>query len=116
MAAGKAIVATDICGNREQIQDEVTGLMVPIRDETAIVESVTRLLSDPGLARTLGDNARQAARDRFSQERMVTSHLAVYDSLVEHGRHGLHWKAPDLLNGSPIFSGLMSRGAADAND
>ena len=46
MAAGKAIVATDICGNREQIQHEVTGLMVPVRDETAIVESVTRLLSE----------------------------------------------------------------------
>ncbi len=116
MAAGKAIVATDICGNREQIQHEATGLMVPKRNETAIAESVNRLLSEPALAKTLGENARQAARDRFSQERMVESHLAVYDSLVEHGRHGLRWKAPDLLHGTPILSGFMSGGAAHGND
>ena len=116
MAAGKAIVATDICGNREQIQHEVTGLMVPVRDETAVVESVTRLLSDPALAKTLGENAQQTARARFSQERMVERHLAVYDSLMEHSRQGLRWKAPDLLNGTPMWSGLMSGGAADGND
>ena len=116
MAAGKAIVATDICGNREQVQHEVTGLMVPVRDETALVESVIRLLRDPTLVRTLGENARQAARARFSQEGMVERHLAVYDSLVEHSRRGLHWKALDLLNGTPIVSGLMSRGAADGSD
>ena len=116
MAAGKAIVAPDICGNREQIQHEVTGLMVPVRDETAVVESVTRLLSDPALAKTLGENAQQTARARFSQERMVERHLAVYDSLMEHSRQGLRWKAPDLLNGTPMWSGLMSGGAADGND
>ena len=55
MAAGLPCIATDIPGNRELVEDEVTGLTIPVRSPAAIAVAIDRLLSDPPLARRLAD-------------------------------------------------------------
>jgi glycosyltransferase involved in cell wall biosynthesis len=98
MASGKAIVATDVVGNREQIKHERTGLMAPPRSSQALSEAVCRLLDDPSLARQLGLQAHAMAREQFSQEMMVDRNVAVYDRLVRSQRSGEPWSAVALLN------------------
>lgn len=87
LAAGKPIVATNIEGNREVVDDGMTGLLVPASDPEATARSVNELLGSPGFARTLGLNARCAAEERFSEERMVEQNLKAYDAVVGRQRH-----------------------------
>lgn len=49
MSAGCAIVTTDVCGNKEAIDDGVNGFCVPSRSGEALAEKVMRYLDDPGL-------------------------------------------------------------------
>lgn len=78
MAAGLAVVATETEGARSVLEEEVTGLLVPIGDVEAMAASVSRLLSDEDKRERLSARAREAARKRFSLERMVDATEQVY--------------------------------------
>ncbi|MFZ0594496.1 MAG: glycosyltransferase family 4 protein [Bryobacteraceae bacterium] len=79
MAAGRPIIACDIQGNREVIRHGKNGLLVPPANAAALAEAIVRILSDPALAKTMGEEAARDCRTRFSQDRMVDETLAVYD-------------------------------------
>jgi glycosyltransferase involved in cell wall biosynthesis len=79
MAAGRAVIATDIKGNREVISNEEDGLLVPPADPEALALAVVRLLLDPGLARHLGGRGRDKIRAHFSPEAMVEKTFRYYD-------------------------------------
>ncbi len=82
LAAGKPIVASDIEGNREIVDDGVTGVIVPPADSRALADALVDLALRPERAQHLGRNARHAAKERFSEERMVRQVLATYDRLL----------------------------------
>lgn len=79
-AAGKATVATSVGGNGEIIEDGENGLLVPLGDDTALADAITRLLSDPERARTLGQAARHKFLREFTLQRMVARYVALYES------------------------------------
>jgi glycosyltransferase involved in cell wall biosynthesis len=81
-AAGLPSVACTIAGNAEIVEHGRTGFLVPPADPAALGAALRRLLEDPEAAREMGREARRRAEDRFSVERMVTQHLAAYDSLT----------------------------------
>jgi glycosyltransferase involved in cell wall biosynthesis len=58
MAAGKAIVASDIGQVAEVIRDKGNGLLIPTRDPTALATALRRLAQDPELRKRLGLSAR----------------------------------------------------------
>ena len=64
MAAGMAIVTTDMFPMKEVVVAGETGLLVPPGDAAALADAVCRLIEEPGLARRLGENARLASRTR----------------------------------------------------
>jgi glycosyltransferase involved in cell wall biosynthesis len=71
MAAACPIVVTAVGGNTELIQHEVTGLVVPPDDETALRAAIERLLTDRVLANRLGMAARDVAHERYSVTAMT---------------------------------------------
>ena len=78
MALAKPIVATDVGGNREAVEDGVTGLLVPPRDPQALAAAIGRLVSDETLATRLGQTGRSRFQERFSLDRMLQQLHAVY--------------------------------------
>jgi glycosyltransferase involved in cell wall biosynthesis len=66
MAHGRPVVATAVGGLRDAIEDDVTGLLVPPGDVTALRGALERLLADAELRRRLGAAARERARSSFS--------------------------------------------------
>jgi glycosyltransferase involved in cell wall biosynthesis len=68
MASGKPVVATRVGGIPDSIRDGIDGLLVPERDPSAIAHAVSRLLSDPDVARELGASAAQRAQTLFSRD------------------------------------------------
>src|SRR5262249_61597706 len=61
MAAGRAIVATDVGAAPELIEDGVHGLLIPPGDAARLADAIARLLGDRDLAQRLGAAARRAA-------------------------------------------------------
>ena len=78
MAAGCAVVATATEGAKEIIEDQKTGLLVPIGDVKRIAESVIDLLRDPEKRRRLATESVQSAAKKFSLNRMVDEIEKIY--------------------------------------
>jgi glycosyltransferase involved in cell wall biosynthesis len=78
MMVGLPIVATDVGGISEAVEEGATGRLVPPRDAASLGRALAELLDDRKLATTLGRAAQDRARSRFSLSRMVADTLAVY--------------------------------------
>ena len=82
MASALPIVATDVGGNAELLEDGVTGRLVPSLD----VDTMARVLLDdfrnPAAARERGRRARVEVERRFSLDRMVSAYGDLYDRLL----------------------------------
>jgi glycosyltransferase involved in cell wall biosynthesis len=81
MGAARPIVATDVGGVGEAVQDGVTGRLVPARDPSALAEATVELLVDRARAEALGAAARRRVRERFTFDAMVAGTVAVYGEL-----------------------------------
>ena len=80
MAAGRACIASDIGPNRELIEHERHGLLVPPDDEAALSAALARLAA-PELRERLGRAARERVRAEFTLDRVVERYAALYESL-----------------------------------
>jgi len=78
MALGRPVVATRVGGSPEQVEDGVTGLLVPKGDAPALAGAVADLLLDPERRRKMGEAARRRAATVFGEERVVTALLDAY--------------------------------------
>jgi glycosyltransferase involved in cell wall biosynthesis len=87
-AMGLPIVATDIRGCRQVVDDGATGLLVPVRDATALSAAIGRLADDPELRRSMGEAARAKAVREFDDRQQVRITLEVYERLLRRARHG----------------------------
>ncbi|HEY0278587.1 MAG TPA: glycosyltransferase family 4 protein [Solirubrobacterales bacterium] len=81
MAASAPIVASDVGGVGEAIEDGETGLLVPPRDSGALADAMGRLIGDPAAASRLGSAARSRLEQRFTLARMVERTIAVYEGV-----------------------------------
>jgi glycosyltransferase involved in cell wall biosynthesis len=77
-ASGLPIVASDVRGCRQVVDDEVTGLLVPVRDAGALTEAIHVLGKDPALRSTMGKAAVERAIDEFDERRVVRTVLDTY--------------------------------------
>ena len=82
MSAGTAVVATRTEGAQEIVEDQITGLLVPIGDVDAVAKSIVELLQDGKRRKEMGERAAAAARKRFSLTRMVDDIEKVYSALA----------------------------------
>lgn len=80
-AAACAIVATNVDGIPEIVEDGVTGLLIPPEDRAALAEKITLLLEDDNLRRLLQRNA-PLDMDRYNVTRMSEETEAVYFELL----------------------------------
>lgn len=83
MAAGKAIVASDIAGVRELFRDGMDALLVPPADARSLAAALRDLLADGELRARLGRHARERALGQHSIERFCHSCEAVFLSVLE---------------------------------
>ena len=82
MAMARPVVATDVGGAREIIDEGVTGLVVPAADLSALAAAILALLDDGGRSRAMGERARESVKSRFGAARLAGAELAVYERLL----------------------------------
>jgi glycosyltransferase involved in cell wall biosynthesis len=88
MALGRPVVASNVGGIPEMIEDGVTGLLVAPRDPEALADAIVRVLTDHPLADTMARAGRVLAHDRFCVDRMVRALQDVYEegAAIAHER------------------------------
>lgn len=80
-ATGRAVVTTDVPGCRDVVRHEHTGLIVPVRDATALADAIGDLLSNADMRRRMGQAAREHAEQHFPTSLAIERLFAVYDEL-----------------------------------
>jgi glycosyltransferase involved in cell wall biosynthesis len=83
MAAGRAVVATNVGGASEAIVEGETGYLVSAGDDRAMAERLTALLRDPEKRRTMGVKGRRRVEERFSTETRLKSTIALYKRFLK---------------------------------
>ena len=76
------VVATDIRGCRQVVDDGVTGLLVPVRDAASLAAAVARLAADPDERARMGAAAAAKAASEFDQQRVIDLTLGTYRRLL----------------------------------
>jgi glycosyltransferase involved in cell wall biosynthesis len=83
MAAGLAVVATDVTGNRTLIESMRTGVLVPLHDPRVLVEIFEMLASRAEFRRTLGSRARDEVLAHYGCEAELEALEALYKNVLE---------------------------------
>lgn len=78
----RPVVASNVGGIPDAIEHEVTGLLVPPDDPSALAAALERVLSNRELGAALGRSGRARVEDRFTVDAMVDRTLAVYRRAV----------------------------------
>jgi colanic acid/amylovoran biosynthesis glycosyltransferase len=76
------VVCTDADGLRENVDDGVTGLVVPRRSTTAMADAIAALAADPERRRQMGEAGRRRVANRFRIEDQVAAFDALYRSVL----------------------------------
>lgn len=81
MACRLPVVATDVGGTREVIEDGVNGHLIGPGDVPALADSLAALCRDAALRQRLADAGLRTVEDRFSYDRIARQVEGVYQSV-----------------------------------
>lgn len=79
MATGTPVVAANVGGIPELIEDGVTGTLVSGRDPEHFAAAIENLMDNPDECRAMGERAKQRVREQFSLNSMVKGYKALYE-------------------------------------
>jgi glycosyltransferase involved in cell wall biosynthesis len=79
--ACRPVVCTSVGGNGEVIADSLSGYLYPPGDVQQAAARVVELLRNPELSLRMGAAGRQLVQSQFGIDRMVESHLQLYEAL-----------------------------------
>lgn len=85
-ATQRAVVATNVPGCREAVEDGRNGLLVPPKNVEALTAALTRLLDDDELRLKMGAEGRKRAENEFSSVTINSQTIAVYQQVLKPSR------------------------------
>lgn len=83
MAAGRAVVATNVGGASEAIVEGETGYLVNTGDDRAMAERLISLLRDPEKRKAMGVNARNRVEQQFSCASRLANTVELYKKFLK---------------------------------
>jgi glycosyltransferase involved in cell wall biosynthesis len=84
-AAGLPVVATNVGGTNEIIEDGVNGFLVPAADPPALARRLLDLVRSPDLRQQMGDRGRDLVRARFSFARQAAAYEELFAKVAASG-------------------------------
>lgn len=86
MACGLPVIATDVGGLAEVVEDGVTGRLLPPAHERGIAAALMELSRDRGARSSMGAEARARAVNMFSVDESMRRYLQAYEIASSHHR------------------------------
>ena len=87
-ASGLPVVATDIRGCRQVVQDGINGLLVPVKDVDALTDAICRVGDDDQLRARMSQASVDRARVQFDERDIVNRVMGAYADVAK--RKGLY--------------------------
>jgi len=84
LSLGRAVLASDIDGNRSLVADGSTGFL--FRDEAEFERRAAELAQDPALRERLGRAGAAIVAERFSPAREIDGYCTLYRELIAERR------------------------------
>jgi len=82
LAVGKAVIATDVGGIGEVLENRVNGLLVPFNDVKSLACAMEEIYYNKDLYNQVSGNALQSVKIKFSTEARAKNIFAVYQELL----------------------------------
>ncbi len=82
MSTGLASVVSDIPGNRQLIDSEEHGLLVPVGDAETIAGAIRRVLEDNTLRGRMGEAARRRVLEHYSTSKIAERYETLFDDAL----------------------------------
>ncbi len=105
MASALPVVATQVGGNPELVQENATGRLVPPAAPDALAAALLDYVCRPPLMRQHGEAARRRIERQFSMEAMAEGYLNAYDEVVATRGIGHHAGAALDCEAAPALTG-----------
>lgn len=80
---GRPVVVTTVGGIPEQVDDGVTGLIVPPRDARALADAVIKIMKDEKLRREMGRNASRKLERDFAWDDIAAETVEIYKKAMQ---------------------------------
>ena len=90
MACARPVVASELGGIGELVDDGRSGFLIPSRDPDALAERLARLHRHPQLAQALGEAGRRRASEHHTWQRQAAQLLALYRDVLREVRQSAH--------------------------
>jgi glycosyltransferase involved in cell wall biosynthesis len=81
MAAGRAIITTDCGGGSEIVDDEDSGIVVPVKNSEILAKKIEYLIEHPKIRETIGENALRESK-RFDIDQTVLAVEKLYRNCI----------------------------------
>lgn len=82
MAMNLPVVATNVSGIPEFLEDQVTGKMVPPKDPVALANAMELLLNDPLLRKQVACEARKKITREFNNQHLIKDLARIYQDMI----------------------------------
>ena len=77
-AMGKPVITTDSVGCREVVDDEVNGLLVPVKNAGALAQAMMRMIEHPEMRNRMGKAGREKVLREFDERVVLEKILKIY--------------------------------------
>lgn len=81
-AAGLPVVAFNVAGSREAVQDGKTGILVPEKDVRLLQHAIALMIEDQDMRVKFGKAGQVRMSTEFSTEDMAEQHVKLYESIL----------------------------------
>jgi glycosyltransferase involved in cell wall biosynthesis len=88
MASGLPVVTTSVGALSEEVEDGVTGFLIPADDAGSLADATMRLVTDADLRQRMGVAARRAATKLFNGSQNYRRLLEVCKNCVDRRGNG----------------------------
>jgi len=82
-AFGRPVIATNVGGLPEAIEDGKSGFLVPAEAPEALAQTILKFIKDPSLTKTMGAYAKHLSETRFSWRPIAKQILTIYQDFLD---------------------------------
>jgi len=82
MICGLPVVATDVSGSQDLVEDGVSGLLVPVANVEALTSAMIRMLEDPTRSIEMGRRGYESVKEKCDINKVTSRYIQLYQQIL----------------------------------